>query len=101
MVIAPNVPVSLLKHLFYIRLILPLKGSSDRERLEAHSEILALQQRLGLSYKDAAHRLYMAELEKVKRDKMMYKAFSNLEKSIKKTLEMSLKSIGEIEGTQE
>lgn len=42
----------------------------------------------------------MAELEKVKRDKMMYKAFSNLENSIKKTLEMSMKSLGEIEGTQ-
>jgi hypothetical protein len=39
----------------------------------------------------------MAELEKVKRDRMMYKAYEILEKSTKKTLEMALKSIGEIE----
>jgi hypothetical protein len=42
----------------------------------------------------------MAELERVKRDKMMFNAFSNLEKSTKKTLEMALISLGEIEGTQ-
>ena len=49
------------------------------------SLVLALQHRpLGLSYKDAAHRLYMAELERVKRDKMMFSAFSDLEKSTKK-----------------
>ncbi|KAF8805545.1 hypothetical protein BYT27DRAFT_7212916 [Phlegmacium glaucopus] len=41
-------------------------GSSDRERLAAHSEVLALQERLGISYKDAAHQLYMAELEGIK-----------------------------------
>jgi hypothetical protein len=39
----------------------------------------------------------MAELEKVKRDRMMNKAFGNLENETKKTLEMALKSIGEIE----
>ena len=39
----------------------------------------------------------MAELERVKRDRMMYKAFGNLEYDTKKTLEMALKSIGEIE----
>ena len=64
------------------------------------SLVLALQHRLGLSYKDAAHRLYMAELERVKRDKMMFSAFSDLEKSTKKTLEMALTSLGEIEGPQ-
>ena len=77
-----------------------LYGSSDRKHLSAHAEILALQERLGLSYKDAAHRLYIAELERVKRDRMMFKAFSNFEKSTKKTLEMALKSLGNIEGTQ-
>ena len=46
------------------------------KRLTAHSEVLVLQERLGISYKDAAHHLYMAKLERVKRDKMMYKAFT-------------------------
>ena len=66
----------------------------------AHSEDLVLQERLGISYKDAAHRLYMAKLERVKRDKMMYKAFTSLEKSMKKTLEMAFKSISNIDGTE-
>jgi hypothetical protein len=39
----------------------------------AHAEILALQERLGLSYKDAAHRLYMAEMERLKADESSYK----------------------------
>ena len=66
----------------------------------AHSKVLVLQERLGISYKDAAHRLYMAELERVERDKMMYKAFASLEKSMKKTLEMAFKSISDIDGTE-
>ena len=36
---------------------------SDRELLASHGDVKALQKQLGLSYKDAAHRLYMAELE--------------------------------------
>ena len=78
-------------------------GTSQAELPMAYprqSLVLALQHRLGLSYKDAAHRLYMAELERVKRDKMMFSAFSDLEKSTKKTLEMALTSLGEIEGPQ-
>lgn len=31
-----------------------------------HSKIKALSQQLGISYKDAAHRLYMAEIEHLK-----------------------------------
>jgi len=42
----------------------------------------------------------MAELERVKRDQMMYKAFASLENSTKKTLEMAFKSISAIEGNQ-
>jgi len=37
-----------------------------------------LQARLGLSYKDAAHRLYIAEIEKLNMSKRGYKAFSSL-----------------------
>lgn len=42
------------------------QGLSDREWLALHAEIKALQQQLGLSYKDSAHRLYIAEVEKLK-----------------------------------
>ena len=40
-------------------LILDLYGSSDCEHLSAHSDILAHQEQLGISYKDAAYCLYM------------------------------------------
>lgn len=31
-----------------------------------HAEVKSLQQTLGISYKDAAHRLFMAEVERLK-----------------------------------
>lgn len=34
--------------------------------MSLHAEVKALQATLGLSYKDAAHRLYMAEVEKMR-----------------------------------
>ena len=40
-----------------------------------HAEIQALQQRFGLSYKNAAHWLYMAELERIKKAKSASKSF--------------------------
>jgi hypothetical protein len=43
---------------------------------------VALQEKLGISYKDAAHRLYIAELEKLKVHDLASKAFENLEKRI-------------------
>ena len=39
----------------------------------------------------------MAELEKVKMDQKMFKAFASLEASTRKTLEMAVKSIGTID----
>ncbi|KAF8806065.1 hypothetical protein BYT27DRAFT_7212358 [Phlegmacium glaucopus] len=63
-----------------------IPGTSDRERLSAHAEVLALQEQLSLSYKDAAHRLYMAELERMKSDERMYKAFANLQAFTEYTL---------------
>ncbi|KAF8799850.1 hypothetical protein BYT27DRAFT_7217388 [Phlegmacium glaucopus] len=74
-------------------------GSSDHECLSAHSEVLVLQETLGISYKDAAHRLYMAELERVKTDQKMYKAFITLQGSTEKTLTMAYKSVKVIEST--
>jgi hypothetical protein len=50
--------------------------------MNLHAEVLALQQQLGLSYKDSSHRLYMAELEKLKIADKNQKAFENLDKRI-------------------
>jgi hypothetical protein len=38
---------------------------TERELLNAHAEVTALQERYGLSYKDASHRLYHSEIAKV------------------------------------
>jgi hypothetical protein len=35
--------------------------------MASYAEVKALQKQLGLSYKDAAHRLYMAELESIRK----------------------------------
>ena len=43
-----------------------------------HAEVLALQETLGISHKDASHRLYLAKLEKLKVADEKYKAFKNL-----------------------
>ncbi|KAF8800760.1 hypothetical protein BYT27DRAFT_7116735 [Phlegmacium glaucopus] len=51
---------------------------TDRECLGLHAEIKSLQERLGISYKDASHWLYMSELEKLKAEKDASKAFCNL-----------------------
>lgn len=47
-----------------------------------HAEVLALQKTLGISYKDAAHRLFMAEVERVKKADSAAMAFSGLRKRI-------------------
>ncbi|KAF8182688.1 hypothetical protein BJ912DRAFT_928437 [Pholiota molesta] len=60
----------------------PTKDLNNRERLTLHADIVALQEKLGISYKDAAHRLYIAELEKLKVHDLASKAFENLEKRI-------------------
>jgi hypothetical protein len=95
-VMFPTVPVSNVN--LYFGMPDKLQGSSDRERLSAHTEVVLLQERLGISYKDASHRLYMAELERVKRDQKLYTSFASLEGSIKKTLEMAYNTISEIQG---
>jgi hypothetical protein len=63
----------------------------------AHAEILALRERLGISYKDAAHRLYMAEVERLKADEKLHKAFANVQISTQQALERAYNSIREIE----
>lgn len=65
--------------------------------MSAHSEVLALQERLGISYKDATHRLYMSELEKVKRDRFSFQSYESLDAATTKTLEMAYKRISALE----
>ncbi|KAH9478219.1 hypothetical protein JR316_0008672 [Psilocybe cubensis] len=42
------------------------RSLTDNEMLTLHAEVCALQKSLGISYQDAAHRLYMAEVAKLK-----------------------------------
>jgi hypothetical protein len=59
-------------------LIQILKDMTDRELMGLHAEIMSLRDTLGISYKDASHRLYMTEWEKLKTDERTHKAFSVL-----------------------
>jgi hypothetical protein len=55
---------------------------TERELLAIHAEIKALQQQLGLSYKDAAHRLYHSEVQKLAVEDDRCKAISALRQQI-------------------
>ncbi|KAF8816561.1 hypothetical protein BYT27DRAFT_7248173 [Phlegmacium glaucopus] len=69
----------------------PLDPSlTHREALMIHAEIKALAQRLGLSYKDAAHRLYMAKVERVKLADSAAKSFAILKQKIDKMVSHEL-----------
>lgn len=43
-----------------------------------HAEIRALQETLGISYKDAAHRLFMTEVERLKKADAAAKSFASI-----------------------
>jgi hypothetical protein len=58
------------------------KGHSERERHLLHAEIKALQDTLGISYKDAAHRLFLAEVERVKKADSAQKSFAAIRHSL-------------------
>jgi hypothetical protein len=59
-----------------------LKGHSEREKHLAHAEVKALQETLGISYKDAAHRLFMAEVERIKKADSSAKSFNDIRWSL-------------------
>jgi len=59
---------------------------SDREALTLHSKVKALQELLGISYKDAAHCLYMAEVEHLKVQQEAEMAFTKFKEQIDKTI---------------
>lgn len=70
---------------------------SEQELLTAHANILALGDRYGISYKDAVHQLYIAQIEKVKESDEAFKSI----KRIDDELEGILRSIsGELEKEQ-
>jgi hypothetical protein len=60
----PADPVSLHQSNHHLLHSSSVKSPTDREALIIHAEILAMQARWGISYKDAAHRLYLVEVEK-------------------------------------
>ncbi len=55
-----------------------IQGPSQRELFLLHAKVEALQKTLGISYKDAAHRLFMAEVEQVQKADSAAKAFGAL-----------------------
>ena len=58
------------------------QGLSQRERHLLHVEVIALQETLGISYKDAAHRLFMAEVERIKKADSAAKNFGAVRQSM-------------------
>jgi len=55
-----------------------IQGPSQQELFLLHAEVEALQTILGISYKDAAHRLFMAKVEQVQKGNSTVKAFGAL-----------------------
>ncbi|KAH9481626.1 hypothetical protein JR316_0006153 [Psilocybe cubensis] len=64
----------------------PENSLTDHEMLALHSEVQALKQSLGISYKDAAHRLYMAEVAKLKVADTDRRYHAYIDRCIAKTL---------------
>lgn len=54
--------------------------------MNLHAEVKALQETLGISYKDAAHRLYMAEVNKMKAEKDSEVAITKVRQIIDNTI---------------
>jgi hypothetical protein len=51
-----------------------------------HAEVRALQAHLGISYKDAANRLHMAALERLKAEREMARGFASLRERADQTV---------------
>ncbi|KAF8814721.1 hypothetical protein BYT27DRAFT_7081200, partial [Phlegmacium glaucopus] len=63
---------------------------THREVSMLHAEIKALAQQLGLSYKDAAHHLYMAEVERVKMADSAARSFAAVKQRIHQVISHEL-----------
>ena len=66
--------------------LMALQQLTDQELLTLHSEVLTLQQKLGISYKDASHHLYTCKIEKLALTDANHKAFKNLDSYLKQYL---------------
>ena len=62
------------------------KPLSDREALSLHAEILAIQGRWGISYKDAAHRLYQAKMAQLEAEEYALQAIENIRERMDNTI---------------
>jgi hypothetical protein len=69
---------------------------TDRELLNCHAEVKALQNQLGTSYKDASHRLYMAEVEKLEQQDLTLKSYATLKERMEYNLESFERRFSEI-----
>ncbi|KAF8803380.1 hypothetical protein BYT27DRAFT_7110125 [Phlegmacium glaucopus] len=76
----------------------PISPLTDRECLGLHAKIKPLQERLGISYKDASHWLYMSELEKLKAEKDASKAFCNLKMQTDGVVKIFNEMVAELAG---
>jgi hypothetical protein len=63
-----------------------LQDLTDRELLSCHAEAKGLQDQLGTSYKDATHRLYMAEVEKLEQQDITLKTYATLKERVENKL---------------
>ena len=61
-----------------------------------HAEVMSLCETLGISYKDACHRLYMAECDKLKTDDRTQKAFSILTQRTRTALGSFQEQLGQL-----
>jgi hypothetical protein len=67
-----------------------MKGSSEREWLALHAEVKAMQEQYGLSYKDSAHHLYLAEVGQLKALDRAHKLFAAIQQRIDKVVDHEL-----------
>lgn len=55
-----------------------------------HAEVLTVREQWGLSYEDAAHRLYMAEVRKLEVLREAEHAFEALRERVDKTIDLEI-----------
>src|SRR5271155_3393006 len=82
----PPRPCEWIFHLFPRAVADKCQALSDRELLTLHAEVLAMRRVYGITYKDAAHRLYMAEVERLKAEKLATNSFSTMVNRMDKTV---------------
>ena len=56
--------------------------------MEQHAEVMSLRDHLGISYKDAYHHLYLAELERLKAERVCLFGLERFDQDIEDALSM-------------